>query len=320
MKMPDRDFNYRKIFDPSQRPVPASAGTSSAGDRVAPAGYDFTPRAVLAVNVALATGRPLLVQGEPGSGKSTLARAVANAAGWDYLEHVVTSRTPARNLLWIFDAVRRLHDATAGHPVDDLASYIRPGVLWEAFDPVGARDVGAGRHEAEVGDPAGRAVVLIDEIDKADPDVPNDLLVPFGALEFAVADLDGRVVGNRRTEPPLIILTTNRERDLPAAFLRRCVVLHLPFPDQARLTVIAALHFPNGDRTLHEELAEITVKARDEAVARRAQPPSTAEYLDAIRACGVLGIRTDSPEWEDLRVATLTKWQVADGEGIVMDQ
>jgi MoxR-like ATPase len=271
---------------------------------------------VLAVNVSLATGRPLLVRGAPGSGKSTLAKAVAEAEGWDYLEHVVTSRTPARDLLWTFDAVRRLYDATARKPVDERASYIRPGVLWEAFDPVGARDVGAGRPAA--GDPAGRVVVLIDEIDKADPDVPNDLLVPLGALEFAVTDLDERLVRNEREEPPLIVMTTNRERDLPDAFLRRSVILNLPPPDKDRLIKIADLHFPNGDQELHTELADISVEVRDEAKRYRAQPPSTAEYLDAIRACRELGIRSGTPEWNDLRDATLTKWR-ADDQAAAVD-
>jgi MoxR-like ATPase len=317
MSEPGGDYRYKKLFDPDRRSVTKIMESSAAGDRVAPAGYDFTPQAVLAVNVALATGRPLLVRGAPGSGKSTLAEAVAKAAGWAYLAHVVTSRTPARDLLWTFDAVRRLHDATANRPVDNLAAYIRPGVLWEAFDPVGAREVGAGRLGAGVLEK--RAVVLIDEIDKAEPDVPNDLLVPLGAQKFVVSDYDEHLVQNKRREPPLIVMTTNRERDLPGAFLRRSVVLTLPFPDEGRLAAIAALHFPDGDHVLHAKLAEIAVEVRDEAKAHRAQPPSTAEYLDAIRACRELGVQSDSPEFHGLRDATLTKWR-ADGDTTAVDR
>ncbi|EIV91489.1 MoxR-like ATPase [Frankia sp. QA3] len=322
---PDEDFAYTRIFDPDL-PGPSAGGLPPAeaghpwastassdppgGDRRPPGGYVFSPRVVLAVNVALATGRPLLVRGEPGSGKSSLAAAVADHAEWDLYQQTITSRTAAQDLLWSFDALRRLHDAQVRLDVTDLARYVRPGALWSALDPVGAREVAGSSAVAETGGRE-RAVILVDEIDKAEPDVPNDLLEPLGTFTFTVADLGERRVRNTRPQPPLVIITTNGERDLPPAFLRRCAVLTMPFPDPGRLVEIAVRHFGPDHYDLYVDVAGRLAAVRSEAAASRAQAPGTAEYLDAVRACLELGIGADgtSAAWREAQAATLAKWE-----------
>jgi MoxR-like ATPase len=311
-------MTYQPIFDPAghQHPGP---GTST-GDRRDGAVYFYSrenPDVVLAVNVALAAGRPLLVRGRSGCGKSSLAPHVARVLGWRYLERVITSRTQAQDLLWQVDHLRRLRDAQMRvlHP---MAHYVRPGVLWEAFDPEGAArqtrvaDAAAARplaevpeereeslpaaapdedpHAAEAG-PAPRAVVLLDEIDKADPDVPNNLLVALGSFFFTVEETGQRV----ETPPeraPLVVLTTNDERDLPEAFLRRCVELRLPDPTADTLTQAAALHFPDLPADHLEALAQQVLKS--------AGAVSTAEFLDTVRACRRLEVDPASHTWEEV--------------------
>lgn len=263
--------------------------------------YIMPPDVALAVEVALATGRPLLLRGEPGSGKSSLAAYVARERGWRYYEHVVTSRSQADDLLWTYDHVRRLSDAqvrAAGTELDDQR-YVTPGPLWWAFDPRSARGGGGGRPErpdawaeinAERTGP--HSVVLVDEIDKADPDLPNSLLVPLGSHRFTVAET-GETVRKQETagdaEPlrHLVIITTNEERELPQAFLRRCVIASLPEPDAGRLVEIAEAHFRSdygefsaADEELARELAAEIERAREEARAQAIRPPSTAEFLD----------------------------------------
>ncbi|MFF2535893.1 AAA family ATPase [Streptomyces cyaneofuscatus] len=304
----------------------------------------------LAVEVALATGRPLLLRGEPGSGKSSLAPWVARERGWRYYEHVVTSQTRARDLLWSFDAVRRLADAQAErHTSHGRASrhfegrYVQPGPLWWAFAPRSAegfvsrssgrhgtgpqhRPSGGGRKEfrVEKGRSTDHAVVLIDEIDKADPDVPNGLLVPLSSNGFVVAETGTEV----SVEPPeqptdtpfsrhLIVITTNEERELPQAFLRRCVIARLQPPEDVKeLVRIAHQHLtarlPEVSPTdlelaaaLAEELREVRRVAARDGVRR----PSTAEYLDALWACRSLGVTVGDPRWQALRGLTLVKPQ-----------
>ncbi|MFH8802021.1 AAA family ATPase [Streptomyces sp. NPDC017936] len=300
-----------------------------------------------AVRVALATGRPLLLRGMPGSGKSSLAPYIAAQMRWRYYEHVVTYRTQPRDLLWSFDSVRRLADAQVavrqGATPDD-ASYVEPGVLWWALAPGSARR--RGRPDgAEVTDPCpdpfeeinstrrpDRAVVLIDEIDKADPDVPNSLLVPLGSHRFTVAEI-GREI---RTERPagdrdeseedrrarhLVVLTTNEERELPQALLRRCVVHVLPEHDRAMLVRIAEEHMDlwpgevtDADRELADAVAGELMKVRQHADKQGVRRPSTAEYLDALLACRSLGIRPATDEWQLLTRNVLIKPQQMAGD------
>ncbi len=272
----------------------------------------------LAVNVALATRRPLLLSGPSGCGKSSLALNVALTFGYRYYEFIVTARSEARDLLWSFDNLRRLNDAQADRTnlrADE--GYIEPGVLWWAFDPQSARQRGAdGKLPAnrEAVDPslvagASSAVVLIDEIDKADPDLPNNLLVPLGCMQF---DVEPIREPNRRTiiggRPPLIFITTNGERELPRAFVRRCVALKLPPPKRNDLIEIAQAVIPEDDRDgdLFEKVADYVVGLRGDDDDEDASP-STAEYLDTLRACIKLDIDTNHKDFEVLSRITLRK-------------
>ena len=201
------------------------APEAPAGDRRDGKVYVYDDDIVLAVNVALAIRRPLLISGPAGSGKSSLAKFVANVMGWRYYEDVVTARTQARDLQWTFDAIRRLSDAQANKDLG-AGGYVEPGVLWWAFQPKTAATRGAddetrakpGFRKAEPpsqdqqGD---RAVVLIDEIDKADPDVPNSLLVALGSNEFRIVETNALVRATADAEP-FVMITTNDERESAA--------------------------------------------------------------------------------------------------------
>jgi MoxR-like ATPase len=225
------------------------------------------------IRIALACGRPLLLRGKPGTGKSTLARwyQLQQGEGWAFEEFVVTSRTRAADLSWTLDAVERLADAQA-QQLQPIASYVREGPLARAY-----------RH------PGPGFVPLIDEIDKADPDVPNDLLVPLGTNRVRI-EPTGQEVERRRDAQVLVVLTTNEERELPAAFLRRCVVYTIPLPDAGRLAAIARAHFPGLDDGNATKFAQAFVELRNRTHGRTI---STAEFLDAIAAVRELG---DTPE------------------------
>lgn len=281
-------MTYTPLFDPRGEHAFDPGRAYRLGDVAEAPRYVYDdPDIELAVNVALAAGRPLLVRGRPGTGKSSLARSVAGLLGWRYYATTVSSRTAARDLEWTFDTVARLADAQAGpdhlRPHD---AYVSPEVLWWAFDPARAMAV------ARVGNPAAterspinpgaeRAVVLVDEIDKADPDVPNDLLLPLGSFRFELDE--GPPV--EATHPPLVVITTNEERDLPRAFLRRCVILTLRPPVRTRLESIVRSHFPAVDAGLLGRLLDEYERIEADRVARNLQPPSVAELIDAVAAC-----------------------------------
>jgi MoxR-like ATPase len=313
------NVEYKKAFDP--KPVErfdtsGKRAWSRAGDRRDGSVYVYSDEIVLRVNVALATGRPLLVRGPAGSGKSSLAANVARHMGWRYYEDVISSRTQARDLLWTFDTVRRLNDAQAEHKLNPVSAYVQPGVLWWAFNSQSARaqrlllddagDIQANRY-GEAMDTQ-RAVVLLDEIDKADPDVPNNLLVPVGSYEFQVTET-GTKIQLADTGPPVLFITTNDERELPAAFLRRCVVLELKPPADDKdyedwLVKIAQAHFGTKNLKLYGTLARRIRESRN----ADGQPPSTAEYLDAVQACQTLGVTTPAhAAWAAIVDATLFK-------------
>jgi MoxR-like ATPase len=301
--------------------------TVQAGDRRDGIVYVYNDKIELAINVALATGRPMLVRGPSGSGKSSLARNVARRMKWRYYDHVITSRTQARDLLATFDSLRRLGDAQAEKLHEEDTYYVEPGKLWWAFDPESAHRRGlpeGAKVERPADDPGSGpknagAVVLIDEIDKADPDVPNNLLVPLGSFEFTVKET-GTWVGAQR--PLLLFITTNDERVLPTAFMRRCVVLELDPPDEDLLIRIAKKHYGKDKLNIYGSIAERVVKVARDAAASAGRTgagnqalagqflPSTAEYLDTVRAFIDLGLSPDKEsDWKIISAATLWKRQ-----------
>ena len=268
----------------------------------------FDEESARAVRAALAAMRPLVVRGEPGVGKTQLAAAAASVFGRPLVAKVIDSRTESRDLMWDFDAVLRLADAQiaaavfaaeAGETLRDhlaVANYVRPGPLWWAFDWESALRQAVRTHTpiprlAPNTDPKRGCVVLLDEIDKADTDVPNGLLEALGSGCFTPLGQSDPI--EVRGEPPLVIITTNEERVLPNAFLRRCLVLELKLPDDdallaAHLVARAAVHFPKqaeAARDVFVSAAELLVRDRRIAVNANASPlPGQAEYLDLLRA------------------------------------
>lgn len=259
-----------------------------------------------ALRAAEAAGRPLLVRGDPGTGKSQLAHAAAVSARRLLLTVVVDSHSEASDLLWHFDAVARLADAhlaaVPGSKVgEDLhpARYVEPGPMWWAFDWKGAADhlqgARVGAMAPELPDKEWTAergsVLLIDEIDKAETDLPNGLLEALGNRSFSVPPLRRVVTCPENVPQPLVIITSNEERELPAAFLRRCVVLTLKLPkSDAELTRYLVergkLHFPELHRSYPKALttaAEQLIDDRARAAEQGVYSPGLAEYLDLLR-------------------------------------
>jgi len=220
--------------------------------------YVATRDLMLAVNAAITLGRPLLVKGEPGTGKTMLAEEVAGALGAPLIAWHVKSTTRAQQGLYEYDAVARLRDSQLGEQrVHDIANYITPGKLWQAF--VSAQ----------------RPVLLIDEIDKADIEFPNDLLQELDRMEFHVYET-GEVVAARQR--PIIFITSNNEKELPDAFLRRCFFHYIRFPDQETMERIVQVHFPGLKRSLLEESLRVFFELRE--VPGLKKKPSTSELLD----------------------------------------
>ncbi len=302
----------------------------------------------LVTEVAIVARRPLLIRGEPGSGKSSYAPFAARNLNWRYYEYTVTGRTEAKDLLWRFDALARLRDAQAQVKREQMkpARYVTPGVLWWAFNRQDAIAFSATVHSrrtatatqsritepfAEVNrnrNPAG-VVVLIDEIDKADPDVPNDLLEVMGMNRFRVEEADHEVESQLAASPGdfdpanrygrlLIVITTNEERDLPAAFLRRCIVHTLEEPKDKesrmqRLGSIARLHMaslienqPQGVDFV-KQIAGKCEDLREEARHKQRRGPSIAEFLDAVRVCLTLGVPPTDARWQTIQQNVLLK-------------
>jgi MoxR-like ATPase len=289
--------DYVPLFTPDPPSVRA-AQDGTVGDRTSPAVYVFSEPIVLAINVALASGRPLLVRGASGSGKTSLARSVAARLGYRLIETVVTARTQARDLMWTVDVLRRLQDAQMKELAESWGAYVAPGPLWWAFDAESASAQRA-RSRTRSAPPAYAShadgtVVLIDEIDKAEPDVTNALLRPLGDLAFTVEETDERVEAKT---PPCVVITTNEERDLPPAFLRRCVELNMPAADKPRLVQIGRAHFPRLDPEALEMAADLVLQA---GRTREERDPNPAEYLDVLRACTQLGLTPQSASFRSL--------------------
>jgi MoxR-like ATPase len=308
-------LEYKKIFDQKatdrqlQHYIVEKAPTW--GDRRDGLVYLYTEEIELTVNVGLATSRPILLRGPSGSGKSSLARNVALRLGRRFYEEVITSKTQHTDLLWRFDLLRRFRDAGANKLKQD-ADYIEPRAFWWAFDPQLASSRGLrspqAPEQAAVDPspiPGDDAVILIDEIDKADPDVPNNLLVTVGSLQFPVPYLNDVLIAAKKR--PLVFITSNDERDLPTAFLRRCVILELETPSPTRLVDIAAEHF--GDtKKLRREYKSIA-DALYPDTGKVNVDTSTAEYLDTVRACKELGVHPEPGDlaWETIVRTTVRK-------------
>jgi MoxR-like ATPase len=221
-----------------------------------------------AVNCALVLERPLLVKGEPGTGKTLLAEAIAEALGLRLLTWNVKSTTRAQDGLYVYDTVQRLYDSRFGDgDVKDIRRYIKLGPLGQAFAS------------------SERVVLLIDEIDKADIEFPNDLLHELDRMRFRVNETDEEVVAAAR---PIVILTSNNEKELPDAFLRRCIFHFIEFPDAELMRRIVAVHHPDLDREVVEQSLKIFYEIRD--MKRLRKRPSTSELVDwiaVLRAAGM---------------------------------
>ncbi|WP_439836086.1 AAA family ATPase [Aeromonas enteropelogenes] len=215
----------------------------------------------MAVNAAIVLEKPLLIKGEPGTGKTVLAEAVADHLGTELIAWHIKSTTKAQQGLYEYDAVARLRDSQLGDPnVANIDHYIRRGKLWQAFTA------------------DQRPVLLIDEIDKADIEFPNDLLLELDRMEFDVYETGERVKARQR---PVVIITSNNEKELPDAFLRRCFFHYIRFPDKAEMQAIVRLHYPKLKDALLDEAMALFFELRDVEGLRK--KPSTSELLDWIR-------------------------------------
>ena len=241
--------------------------------------YVATEDLNVAVNAAITLERPLLVKGEPGTGKTVLAEEIAKAVKAPLLTWHIKSTTKAQQGLYEYDAVSRLRDSQLGDPrVSDIRNYIRRGKLWEAFD-------------AEA-----RPVLLIDEIDKADIEFPNDLLLEIDRMEFFVYETGETVKARQR---PIVVITSNNEKELPDAFLRRCFFHYIKFPDAETMGKIIDVHFPGIKKKLVEEALKLFFQVREAPGLKK--KPSTSELLDWLKLLMVEDVSADTLRERDTR-------------------
>ena len=220
-----------------------------------------------AVNIALALGKPLLIKGEPGTGKTVLAQAIAESLGHELITWSVKSTTKAQDGLYVYDVVQRLYDSQFGEAVDQIDKYIKMGKLGEAF-----------QSEQPV-------ILLIDEVDKADLEFPNDLLWELDRMEFYVPETKQTVKANVR---PIVIITSNAEKELPDAFLRRCIFHYIQFPDAEQMEKIVKVHLGDVDDVLLGQVLEAFYWLRSvQGIEKR---PSTSELIDWVRALVMGGV------------------------------
>ncbi|MEK9592593.1 MAG: MoxR family ATPase [Luminiphilus sp.] len=223
--------------------------------------YVATDDLRMAVDASVALQRPLLIKGEPGTGKTMLAEEVAAGLGKELIQWHIKSTTKAQQGLYEYDAVSRLRDSQLGDgKVEDIGQYIKRGKLWEAFTA-----------EEQV-------VLLIDEVDKADIEFPNDLLVELDRMEFFVYETGETIKAKHR---PIIIITSNNEKELPDAFLRRCFFHFINFPDKETMKDIIAVHYPDIQKSLVQEALEVFFELRD--IPGLKKKPSTSELIDWLK-------------------------------------
>lgn len=223
--------------------------------------YVATDDLRMAVNAAVTLQRPLLIKGEPGTGKTMLAEQVAQAMGMKLIQWHIKSTTKAQQGLYEYDAVSRLRDSQLGNDkVEDVANYIKKGKMWEAF----AADE--------------QVVLLIDEVDKADIEFPNDLLVELDKMEFFVYETGETIKAKHR---PIIIITSNNEKELPDAFLRRCFFHYISFPDRSTMEKIVEVHYPGIKGKMVQQAMDIFFDVR--AIPGMRKKPSTSELIDWLK-------------------------------------
>ena len=233
--------------------------------------YVASPQLMASVNVAIALKKPLLIKGEPGTGKTMLAEAVAKSLGKKLIIWNIKSTTKAQDGLYMYDTIQRLYDGQFGEEgVDDIAHYIKLGKLGEAFTS-----------DEQV-------VLLIDEIDKADLEFPNDLLWELDQMEYYIHETKKTIKAKHR---PIVIITSNAEKELPDAFLRRCIFHYIDFPDEALMEEIVRVHYPDVEANLLKNAMDVFYAIRTIKDIRK--KPSTSELIDWINALQIAGIPAD---------------------------
>ncbi|MBQ6806148.1 MAG: MoxR family ATPase [Lachnospiraceae bacterium] len=233
--------------------------------------YVASKELLASVNVAIALQKPLLIKGEPGTGKTMLAQAVAESLGKKLVIWNIKSTTKAQEGLYVYDTIQRLYDGQFGEEgVDDISRYIKLGKLGEAFDS-----------DEQV-------ILLIDEIDKADLEFPNDLLWELDQMEFYIHETQRTVKAKHR---PIVIITSNAEKELPDAFLRRCIFHYIDFPNEELMEEIVRTHYPNVEDKLLKDAMEVFYWIRSIKDVRK--KPSTSELIDWINALQIGGIPTE---------------------------
>ncbi len=243
--------------------------------------YVATDDLKVAVNAAVTLRRPLLVKGEPGTGKTILAHEIAAALGAPLIEWHVKSTTKAHQGLYEYDAVARLRDGQLGDPrVHEISNYIRRGKLWDAFTSPQL------------------PVLLIDEIDKADIEFPNDLLLELDCMQFFVYETRQTVTARHR---PVVVITSNNEKELPDAFLRRCFFHYIRFPDRETMERIVQAHFPNIRQDLAREALNVFFQVR--GVAELKKKPATSELLDWLKLLMIEDMPAEALRTQDQKVA-----------------
>ncbi|MBO6106154.1 MAG: MoxR family ATPase [Stomatobaculum sp.] len=233
--------------------------------------YIASEELIRSVNIAAALQKPLLVKGEPGTGKTMLAESIADSLGMELIIWNIKSTTKAQDGLYVYDTVQRLYDSQFGeHGVDDISRYIKLGKLGIAFTK------------------EKQAVLLIDEIDKADLEFPNDLLWELDQMEFYIPETGETIKAKQR---PIVIITSNAEKELPDAFLRRCIFHYIAFPDQEMMARIVRAHYPDLEQNLLDACLSAFYRLR--SLAGITKKPATSELLDWIQALIIGGVSED---------------------------